>query len=149
MENAKGDAQIPDIASTEKKAQINTRLPPNPNFFVTLSNPVNRGVMFKFWFTTISMFTIPILAYYLFNNYLFNGIIIQLTHGQRVTWSGVVAVVVVNIIMISYAIMAITTEEDKPRGQNHEKELEALKEQLYKHYGYTYREVEQLNKKNQ
>jgi NADH:ubiquinone oxidoreductase subunit 5 (subunit L)/multisubunit Na+/H+ antiporter MnhA subunit len=107
---------------------------------------VNRDVQIKFWISTLLMFTLPILTYFMFHDYILDGYILQLTPGQRLTWSAVSAVIMANILAIGYVVMALTTEEDKPRGPNHEKELAALSKHLREQYGH---EDEGDNKKTQ
>ena len=93
------------------------------------------------------MFTLPIFVYFACHDYIFDGLVFQLTPIQRLSWSGVAAVVAANLIIIAYVFMALATEEDKPRSATHEKELAALSKRMRQQYGHE--EVIEEYKKDQ
>jgi hypothetical protein len=53
------------------------------------------------------MISIPILSFFISYNHLLNGKIVQMPRETRLTWSAVVSVVTVQIVMVGFIISAL------------------------------------------
>merc|ERR1712096_577431 len=74
------------------------------------SREENKPVIRKLIFYTVVTATLPIAAYYASHDYIFH----EIERAMRAAYSGVVAVVMVNVVIAAYAISAWNEPDDPP-----------------------------------
>jgi formate hydrogenlyase subunit 3/multisubunit Na+/H+ antiporter MnhD subunit len=91
--------------------------------------PQNTVARRKFFIGTLLMITIPIFTFFACYNYLLDGIVLSLTMNNRLTWSAVVSVLAVQVILVAFILSAMS-EEDSGRNVFSRRERRLLNQQL-------------------
>ena len=85
--------------------------------------PQNAVARRKFFLGTLGMITVPLLAFYFSYNYALNGLIVQFPRGSRLTWSAVISVIAVQVVMIVFITSAMREEDNTRSFSNRERKV--------------------------
>ncbi len=77
-------------------------MPQQNDLIQLLSQPQNHAVKTKFFIASSLLFVVPIGMFFLCMKYF----LIEMETNRRITWSAIISVVLVQVILIVYIVMA-------------------------------------------